>query len=137
MSNLMTGGCLCGAVRYEYSVEPIFSGNCHCRDCQRTSGTGFSANMFIPSNIISITGDVKYFDSNGRSGHIVSRGFCPTCGSQIFGKPTLIPNVIAVRAGTLDDPALYQPSMDIFTEEVPAWDAMNPDLPKFPQMPPQ
>ncbi|MDO9046734.1 MAG: GFA family protein [Methylobacter sp.] len=137
MSTLRTGGCLCGAVRYECSAEPVFSGNCHCRDCQRISGSGYVSTFFVPESSVTITGEVKYFDKNGDSGHLVRRGFCPSCGSQVFGKPEIVAGVLGVRAGSLDNPELYHPTMDIYTASAQSWDFMNPDLPKFPQLPPK
>jgi hypothetical protein len=136
MSTTVTGQCLCGAVHYEYSAETVVAGNCHCRDCQRSSGSGFSPTLFIPSDAINIKGDVTYFASKGRSGQIVTRGFCPTCGSQLFGKPEAWPTLVGIKVGTLDDPTGYEPSMDIFTESNHDWNPMNPALAKFPQMPP-
>lgn len=137
MTLTLKGGCLCGSVRYESSVEPFFSGNCHCRDCQHSSGSAFSATIFLQKDSVTINGDVKYYDVKGLSGQKVSRGFCPTCGSQLFGKPAAMPDMIGIRAGTLEDPSLYHPDMDIFTESVQDWDFMNPALPKFSQMPSQ
>jgi hypothetical protein len=137
MTTLLTGGCLCGAVRYECSSVPTFSGNCHCRDCQRSSGGGYSSTVFVLSDTVTITGDVKYYDVKGGSGHIVSRGFCLNCGSPVFGKPSVMPALIGIRAGTLDDPTLYHPDMDIFTENAQDWALMDHHLPKFPKMPPQ
>jgi hypothetical protein len=131
-----TGGCLCGAVRYECSAEPVWSGNCHCRDCQRLSGGGYVATLFVPEEFVTITGEVKYYDKNGDTGHLVRRGFCPTCGSQVFGKPEIISGVLGLRAGSLDNPELYHPAMDIYTESAQPWDFMNPELPKFAQLPP-
>ena len=137
MNETLTGGCLCGSTRYACSAEPVMAGNCHCRDCQKASGSGFAPTLFFPAPSVTITGEVKYFDSQGDSGHIVSRGFCPTCGSQLFGKVELMPGLIAIRAGTLDDPTRYRPGADIYTASVQPWDVMNPSLPKFPQMPPE
>lgn len=131
------GGCLCGAVRYECSAEPVFSGNCHCRDCQRISGSGYVSTFFVPEDSVTITGEVKYYDKNGDSGHLVRRGFCPACGSQVFGKPEIVAGVLGIRAGSLDNPELYHPTMDIYTASAQPWDFMNPGLPKFPQLPPK
>ncbi|MBL6987420.1 MAG: GFA family protein [Methylobacter sp.] len=137
MSTLLAGGCLCGAVRYQCSVDPVWSGNCHCRDCQRISGGGYTSTFFVPEDSVAITGEVKYYEKNGDSGHPVRRGFCPTCGSQVFGKPEIIPGVLGIRAGSLDNPELYQPAMDIYTASAQSWDFMNPDLLKFAQLPPK
>jgi hypothetical protein len=136
MSKNLAGGCLCGAVRYECSTEPVMAGNCHCRDCQRTSGSGYSPTFFVPSNGIEITGEVKFFVAKGDSSHDVSRGFCPICGSQVCGSVELMPGLVAIRAGTLDDPSQFKPAIDLYTSRTQPWDFMSPELLKFPQMPP-
>jgi hypothetical protein len=129
-----TGGCLCGKIRYECAAEPIFMGNCHCRDCQQATGTAFAAAMLVPRNAVTITGEVKYYDVTGDSGSIVSRGFCPSCGSRLFSKPP-ISELLGIIAGSLDDPSGFQPARDIYTASAQPWDYMNPDLPKFAKMP--
>ncbi|MBM2805457.1 MAG: aldehyde-activating protein [Deltaproteobacteria bacterium] len=131
-----SGGCICGAVRYECSAEPVVSGFCHCRDCQRETGSGFGATLFVPRNAVRITGEVKYYDGKGDSGQVVSRGFCPTCGARLFGKPALLPELLAIRAGSLDDPSRFRPERDIYVSSAQPWDFMNPALPKFAKMPP-
>ncbi|NJL63609.1 MAG: GFA family protein [Richelia sp. RM2_1_2] len=130
-----TGGCMCGAIRYECTAEPIAMGNCHCRDCQQATGTAFAAAMVVPCNAVTITGEAKYFDVVGDSGSIVGRGFCPKCGSRLFSKPP-IPELMGIMAASLDDPSEFQPAMDIYTASAQPWDCMNPDLPKFEKMPP-
>jgi hypothetical protein len=130
-----TGGCMCGAIRYECSAEPIMMGNSHCRDCQRATGTAFASGILVLRDAVTITGDVKYYDVTGDSGGIVSRGFCPNCGSRLFGKPP-IPELMGIMAGSLDDPSWFQPGMDIYTASAQPWDYMNPDLPKFTKLPP-
>lgn len=74
---------------------------------------------------MSISGDVKYFESKGASGKVVSRGFCPTCGSQMFGKLATMPDMLAIRAGSLDDTSEYKPQIDIFTSHAVAWDVLS------------
>jgi hypothetical protein len=135
MSDVSTGSCLCGAVRFEYSGEPAFSGNCHCRDCQRSSGGAYTPALFMPEESVSIKGTVKYYESKADSGNTISRGFCPTCGSQLFTKLEMMPNMLGLRAGTLDDPSKFHPKIDMYTASASHWDHMNPDLPKFPKSP--
>jgi hypothetical protein len=130
-----TGGCMCKAIRYECSEEPIFMGNCHCRDCQQATGTAFAAAILVLRNAVTIAGDVKYYDVIGGSGKIISRGFCPNCGSRLFGKPAM-PDFLGIMAGSLDDPSLFSPGFDFHTASAQPWDYMNPDLPKFPKSPP-
>ncbi|MGE0821693.1 MAG: GFA family protein [Candidatus Binatia bacterium] len=136
MANSVTGGCVCGAVRYECTAEPLMTGNCHCRDCQRASGGAYVPILMVPRNAVKITGEVKYYDVKGASGKIASRGFCPTCGARLFGKPEVAPDILGIFAGSLDDPSWYRPGMDIWTSSAQPWDHMNPELPKFPEMPP-
>jgi hypothetical protein len=131
-----TGGCAYGTIRYEWSAEPVFAGNCHCRDCQRATGGTFAPLVFVPRSAGTITGDVKYRDTRGDSGHIVSRGFCPACGARLFLKAEMMPDLMGIMAGSLDDPSWFQPTMEIFTASAQPWDFMNPNIPKFPNMPP-
>lgn len=135
MATKLTGGCFCGAVRYESDADSIFMGNCHCRDCQRASGSGYDAAIGIPAGALKITGNVKYHDSKADSGNTLSRGFCPECGSRLFGKTSGMPDLAMITAGSLDDPTQYEPQMDIYTSSAQPWDHMNPALPKFPKMP--
>ena len=93
--------------------------------------------MFVPEASVIISGEVSYFVKKGDSGQTVTRGFCLTCGSQLFGKPEIVPDLLAIRAGSLDNPGLYQPQMDIYVASAQPWDVMNPELPKFQHLPPQ
>lgn len=136
MATPFTGGCMCGAVRYECSAEPVMTANCHCRDCQRATGGAYASVFFVPRNAIKIIGEVKYYDVKGESGNTLSRGFCPTCGSRLFGKPAVMPDVMGIMAGSLDDPSSHRPAIDIYTASAQPWDYMNPELPKFPKSPP-
>lgn len=93
--------------------------------------------MFFPEGAFKITGKLKFYASTGKSGKQVHRGFCPECGSQLVGKVDVMPGLIAVRAGSLDDPSLYKPTLDLFTSHAQTWDVMNPDLAKFAETPPR
>jgi hypothetical protein len=79
----ITGGCLCGRVRYAVTGEPLFSGLCHCRNCQRYTGSSFEAFMALPIASVSTTGELKTFEHAGGSGRLVYRRFCPNCGSGV------------------------------------------------------
>jgi len=135
MATRFAGGCMCGAVRYESDADPIAMGNCHCRDCQRATGSAFAAAVLVPVNAVSISGEVKYYEVVGDSGAIVRRGFCPNCGARLLGKPTASSNLIGIMAGSLDDPSWFRPQADIYTASAQPWDYMNPNLPKFPGLP--
>ncbi len=136
MSIPFTGGCACGAVRYECSAEPLIALNCHCRNCQRASGSAFASNLAVPQAALTFTGVVKYYDVMADSGRAVSHGFCPTCGSPLVASVPGVSNLIVLKAGSLDDPSVHRPTMDIYMDSAQPWDYPNPELTKFPKMPP-
>jgi hypothetical protein len=122
------GGCLCGAVRYQCPVDAVLQFNCHCRDCQRSSGSAFAAIAGFPLASVSLTGVVQYFRSSGSSGKSIRRGFCPHCGSSLFGLVDLLPGLLCIRAGTFDDPGLFAPKANLFVSHAPAWSRLDPCL---------
>ena len=126
----LTGGCMCGAIRYECSAEPILTANCHCRDCQRATGSAFISGFLVPSQSVAIAGEIKYYDTTGDSGQVISRGFCPTCGSRLFGKRAA-GDLLSITAVSLDDPSWFRPAMNCYTASAQPWDYLNPDLPEF------
>ena len=131
-----SGGCLCGAIRYESRAAPLFSINCHCRDCQRTTGTAYAPVLAVSRDALTITqGEPTYYTSQSDNGETVSRGFCPECGSGIFSKLSANPDIVGLKAASLDDPSWFRPAVDIYTDSAQPWDVMNPDLPKVPKMP--
>lgn len=134
MTTKFTGSCLCGSVRYECSAEPIAMGNCHCRDCQKATGSAYASGLLVPQSAVTIIGDVKYHEVIGDSGGLVGRGFCPNCGSLLFSKPPN-PELMGILAGSLDDPSWFNPTMDLYTASAQPWDYMNPNLSKFAKMP--
>ena len=136
MAVTRTGGCLCGAVRYESEGAPVFSLQCHCRDCQRSSGTAYIAAIRVPSAGFRITqGAPKRYVGKADSGNEIIRAFCGDCGSSLFGLPGAAPEIVMIRAGSLDEPSSFKPSQDIFTASAQRWDYMNPELPKVSRLP--
>jgi hypothetical protein len=133
----LTGGCLCGAVRYVADAEPLFSGNCYCRDCQKESGAGHLTAASVPDASLKITGTTATFSKRGASGKPFERIFCPKCGSTLFGRPQVLPGITMVRAGTLDDPAQIVPRVNVYVSSANAWDAPDPTLRSYPGMPPR
>lgn len=135
MASKISGGCMCGAVKYESSADPMMSANCYCSDCRRWSGGAFSPAMLIPKGAVKITGELKQYEVTGDSGGKISRAFCPTCGSQILSYLSSMPDIVIIKAGSLDDPSLYQPGANIFTSSAPHWAPMAEGVQKFPRMP--
>jgi hypothetical protein len=131
-----SGGCACGAVRYTSTAGPLFSLNCHCRDCQRETGSAFAPILAVPREAFTVTrGRPKCFDVTADSGNVTRRLFCGECGSALFGEPGSSPEIVTIRAGSLDDPSQFRPAQDIFTASAQPWDYMNPRLPKTPRLP--
>ena len=131
---MISGRCLCGAVSYQSAGPAVLQFNCHCRDCQRSTGAAYAPVMFLRKEGFHIQGPLSHFDSVAASGKTLRRSFCSTCGAQILGAPESVPPFISIRAGTLDDPSLFKPSADIFCSQAAPWDCMNPELLKFPAM---
>ncbi|GHD55292.1 GFA family protein [Jeongeupia chitinilytica] len=125
-----TGRCLCGDIHYTAAVEPLFAGNCHCTDCQRSSGGAYIPAMFFPEKEVVVSGDARYFESMADSGNMHRRGFCRNCGSQLFAKFSHLPGLLGIKAGTLDDTSRYVPKLDFHVASATTWDFMNPQLPK-------
>jgi hypothetical protein len=136
MAAELTGGCACGAVRYEISGAPVFSGNCYCRDCQRSSGTAMASILGVPKGTVKILqGEARYFELTADSGNKISRGFCPTCGTPLFSLLAGMPDLMGIKASSLDDPSRFSPGMNLFTSSAPAWAPLTENLPNFPKMP--
>lgn len=133
--NTHTGGCLCGQVRYTIHAEPGPSRVCWCRDCQRLAANG-TVNVVFPSAAITTTGPVAAFDKTADSGNLVTRRFCPTCGTQLFSDSTGRPGLTVVRVGTLDDPSVVTPTAHIWTSSAPAWAHLDPSMQAFEKAPP-
>ena len=90
----------------------------------------------FPKDAVHVTGAVKNFQRKGDSGAAVSEGFCPECGASLFAQAEALAGIFLVNAGSLDDPSLFKPQMNIFTTSAQPWDYMDPNLPNYPKMPP-
>jgi hypothetical protein len=134
MANI-TGGCLCGRVRYTVTGEPAFSGFCHCRNCQRYTGSAFETLIAFPAASVSVQGELKTYDDTGDSGQPVHRRFCPNCGSGVVNEVDVLPGVTIVLAGTVDDPATFKPTMDVYWSSAQPWVHTSSERTRFPKMP--
>ena len=130
----ISGGCLCGAVRYEGNAEPLGTRVCHCTDCQHSSGSAFSVNVVVPASTVTFKGDsLASFTYKGGSGKSVSRKFCRNCGSSLASEAELLPSALVLRAGTLDDTSWVMPTTHIWTDSAQAWVHIDPGAVKFPR----
>ena len=129
-----TGGCLCGALRYEAIGEPIGSGHCYCVDCRRASGSGFIPFMGFAASALRVTGASKPFTTKSASGGDAVRNSCPICSSLVFGGEPGKDEFLTIYAGTLDDPSGFRPRIAIFASARPAWAIIPPGLKVFERM---
>ena len=133
---MITGGCLCGAVRYEIDAEPIVTRTCWCRLCQYLGAGGATVNVAFPARAARIEGVPARYESVADSGSHMVRSFCPACGTPLFSEARERPHLIFVRAGTLDDPEMAPPSMTIWTSTAPSWACIDPAIEQVERQPP-
>jgi len=131
-----TGQCLCGQVKYTCSAKPLKMIQCHCEDCKKTSGTGHVSFAFFKENDVEIKGESSSYGSLTDSGSTITRYFCPTCGSRLFGKNSRSESVIGVAAGTLEDSSWFKPDLIVYNKRKQDWDFMDESIPVFEEMPP-
>ena len=129
-----TGGCACGAIRYECTAPPLRMVNCHCRDCQRASGSGYSATLVMSaSSVRLLRGTCREHPIVAESGNVAKREFCGVCGTPLFSGSSARPEFLGVKAASLDDSSWFAPEADVWVESAQPWDPMDPDIPKFPR----
>jgi hypothetical protein len=123
----MTGGCLCGAVRYAIREAPRVGALCHCRSCRLAAAAPSVAWTVVAEPAFAFTsGEPARFASSPG----VERTFCPACGTALTYRNEGRPEV-DVTTASLDAPEACPPSKEIFVAERIAWEAANPDLPQF------
>ncbi len=132
----VTGGCLCGAVRYSVDAQPVMVRQCWCRVCQYWASGSATVNVVFPLDKVTITGPLTQFISVADSGNRMVRSFCPTCGTPMTSASEARPHLIILRAGTLDDTSIARPTLNIWKDSAPAWAHHDPALPSTPRQPP-
>ena len=125
------GGCLCGAVRYRATADPIRAVNCHCGMCRRLSGAAFLTYVhFLIGAFTWTKGEPTRYRSSSEAG----RGFCDRCGSTLTMYETVLKDRVQVTLGSLDRPENVRPDDHVWTESQLAWLHIDDDLPRFPRM---
>jgi hypothetical protein len=127
--SMQSGGCQCGQVRYVLDGEYHRLNICHCRDCQRQSGSAFGMSLVIPAETFTLTaGELRTFELEASSGRIKTCAFCPGCGVRIFNRTSVL---YSVKAGTLDDVSWLQPDAHYWIRRRQTWMALAHDLPCY------
>ncbi|MEL6352054.1 MAG: GFA family protein [Cyanobacteria bacterium J06627_28] len=135
MSVPFSGGCACGAIRYECSSEPLAMLNCHCQNCQQSSGAPFASGIVVSTQSIAVTGLPKAYSVRASSGALTTRSFCANCGSPLFTVGEARPDVTSIRFTTLDIKDDFRPALDIWTASATPWVCLDEGLPHFSQSP--
>jgi hypothetical protein len=136
MNTPITGGCLCGAIRYTISVPITELRACHCTNCQKGSGTAGSVNAVIPATAFKLTkGTPKRYDSIADSGRTLVRCFCGDCGSPIYSQRATALDTLVVRAGSLDEPGAMKITANIWTRSARPWAYIDPATRQTPGQP--
>ena len=137
MSQPRTGGCLCGAIRYQTIGDPVFTLRCHCRDCQRQSGAAHVPAARVPSAGFRILqGTPRRYVTKADSGNEIVRVFCGDCGTPLYVQVATRPDLVGLRVCTLDDPSWFRPEADIFMRSAQPWDHDETGVPKYDGYPP-
>jgi hypothetical protein len=133
MAGGLEGGCACGAVRYRLGSAPMFVHCCHCRDCQRQTGSAFVLNALIETDRISLLSGkpvpIAVPTDSGRP-HEIYR--CPACQTALWSDYGGRPALRFVRIGTLDDPTALTPDVHIYTRSRLPWVSLPEGVPAFP-----
>jgi hypothetical protein len=127
------GGCACSAARYRLTAVPLIVHACHCRDCQRLTGSAFVTNIWIERKFVEPSGVTpKSFELTAGTGKPHAVFFCERCGTYLWSKYYAAPgDTLLLRAGTLDDPTVVKPDVHIFTRSKVPWLELPKNAPAF------
>jgi len=133
----ISGGCFCGYITYEATVDPDRIGICHCTDCQTFSGSAFRTGALASKdNFRLLTGKPKIYVKTAQSGARRAQAFCPECGTNLYSSAAEDPQVFSIRTATARQRDQLVPTAQIWCRSAQAW-AMDLDqMKKFPEQPP-
>jgi hypothetical protein len=137
VSEPFSGGCTCGAIRYQVAAEPAVMNDCQCRQCQRDSGTGHGSYLTFVGAPVEVSGEASFWESVGEGGTRKRRAFCPSCGAPVYLAFPDMPQVFVATAASLDDPSRYRPQQVLWASAAQPWDHLDPAITRFEKMPPR
>ena len=131
-AELEKGRCLCGKVSYLFNQSDAISAHhCHCKDCQKITGSGKATILLVPSNSLKIEGDLKFFTVSGTAGSSVSRGFCEECGSQLVSFVEENPEIKFIKVGSLDDSSWVTIASNFWSSTAYPWSPADESIQTF------
>jgi len=130
MNANLKGSCLCGAVSYEWRNDPKEVTYCHCNDCKKATGSAYGLSIEADLETLNIlSGHLKEYKKTSDNGNILTREFCPECGSVLFIKAENYPSLVWISAGNLDDSEMIKPTQQIWTKRRISWAHIDGTLP--------
>ena len=131
-----TGSCLCGSVSYSFNESSVISAHhCHCKDCQKSTGSGKATIIVVPEAGLEIEGEIKFFTVTGTDGGHVTRGFCESCGSPLISFVEEMQGVKFIKAGSLDDSSWLKINSNFWSSTAREWSPIDENLHSFNQNP--
>lgn len=129
----LEGGCLCAAIRYALTEDPVVLYACHCTDCQTETGASFALSMIVKRDAVRrIRGEPTRISVTLADGREKAVFRCPTCWIAVWGASARVPDLLNLEAGTLDDTSWVRPSAHIWTRSAQPWIAIPPDDLQYP-----
>lgn len=130
-----SGKCLCGAVNYQAVGAPVVVAQCHCDECRRLSGTGHTIGAMFKSSEVTLNGNLQEYTYTSCTGSEVTKAFCATCGSPIYGANTRLADHVTLSVGTMDDASALRVQVVIFERDKQQWDQLADDVVSFDTQP--
>ena len=132
----ITGGCLCGHIRYKCSSDPLTTVKCHCRECQKAHSAPYAALACMPPGSVNVTqGATSKYEHAADSGSINCKEFCPQCGTHLFSSGAAYPDFKAVKVATLDNSERFPPIAHVWAQSSVSWAGINDGLPVYQKQP--
>ena len=129
---IVSGRCQCSQVEYKFDTEDVISAHhCHCKDCQRSTGSGKATIIYIPNKKLDLQGELKFYQSKGSMGSTIKRGFCEKCGSGVMSYAKEIPMLKFIKAGTLDDSSWLEIDSSFFAKSANNWNSPEKDIKSY------
>jgi hypothetical protein len=132
----INGGCACDQLRFSINSDPIFQAVCHCRTCQRHTGSAFRVVVAVSRSAVSMRGASNIYKRTGDSGQLVINRFCPDCGGTVAIEPAALAEMTIIPVGTLDDPSWVKPTMEIYCDSAQPWVQLGDGMERFAGMRP-
>ena len=130
----LTGGCICGQVKYQIIDKPLFTQACHCKDCKVLTGSSYVVNSSILENTLIVEGEVSSTELKAGSGASYKTFFCTKCGTYVYADYDSAVGRLTVRTKTLDNSEKFPPQVHIFTKDKDPWLNLSEDVICFKEM---